>query len=111
VQLMGSAAALQARGVRAVIVQIDYPFFAARRRQQLVAKPDQPIDAQAVEITLPLNQFEYDVTITWQLEGNRKLTRSGKDSSGLVFVDELPEGQALVTRTRDAGEPRRAGEE
>ena len=111
VQLMGSAAALQAKGVRAVVVQIDYPFFAARRRQQLVAKPDQPIDAQAVEITLPLNQFEYDVTITWQLEGNRKLTRSGKDSSGLVFVDELPEGQVSVTRTRDAGEPRRAGEE
>ncbi len=106
VQLMGSAAALQAKGVRAVIVQIDYPFFATRRRQQLVARPDQPIDAQAVEITLPLNQFEYDYTITWQLEGNRKLTRSGKDASGLVFIDELPEEHVSESHMSGAGELR-----
>lgn len=90
VQLVGNAETLASNGVRAVIVQVEYPFFTGTRRQQLVARAGEPVDQQ-LEITLPLNQFEYDCSITWQLEGGRRLSRSGKDSSGLVFIDELPQ--------------------
>ena len=38
---------------------------------------------------------DYDYAITWQLEGSRRLTSQGRDSSGVVFVDELPASKAL----------------
>lgn len=91
VQLLGDTEALRRQGVRAVVVQVEYPFFTGKRRQQLVARPDRPIDEQQLEITLPLNQYDYDYGITWQLEGNQRLSRGGRDSSGLIFIDELPE--------------------
>ncbi len=55
-----------------------------------MVKTNEPEAEHEVEITLPLNEFGYDYSITWQLEGNRRLTAHGKDSSGLVFIDELP---------------------
>ena len=53
-------------------------------------RPEDPAEPAPVAITLPLNTFEYAYAITWQLEGGRRLTSSGRDQSGLVFVDELP---------------------
>lgn len=91
VQLMGDTDALKAKGVRAVIVQVEYPFFAKPQRPQMVARMDRPLDEHQIEITLPLNQYDYGFSTTWQLEGNKRLSRSGRDSSGLIFVDELPE--------------------
>ena len=90
VQLVGDGGALKAKGVRAVIVQLDYPFFGERRRPQLVARPEEAFDEKQVEITLPLGQPDYDYLVTWQMVGNKRLTDQRKDGSGLVFVDELP---------------------
>jgi hypothetical protein len=93
VQIVGDRAALLKQRVRAVIVQVEYPFFGEQRRQQAVLRPDQPGEDPRVEITLPLGQFEYDYVITWQLEGNRRLTSRGRDGAAVLFVDELPPGQ------------------
>jgi hypothetical protein len=90
VQLVGDRGVLKTRGVRAVIVQLDYPFFGERRRPQMVVRPEETIEEKQVEITLPLGQPEYDYVVTWQMEGNKRLTEKRRDSSGLVFVDELP---------------------
>jgi hypothetical protein len=92
VQLVGDATALKARGVRAVVVQIEYPFFGEQRRPQIVARPEEPLESKHVDITLPLGAPEYDVTLTWQLAGNQRLTAHRRDGSGLVFVDEMPKG-------------------
>ena len=79
------------RGVRAVIVEVSYPFFGETRKQTLVVRPDQESGAEpSTEITLPLGQQEYGYVITWQLEGNRRLTAKGTDSGGIVFIDEVP---------------------
>ena len=91
VQVVGSREALQKQQVRAVVVQVEYPFFGERRRQQVVVRPDQPGAEPTVEVTLPLGEFEYDYVVTWQLEGSRRLTARGRDATGVVFVDELPE--------------------
>jgi hypothetical protein len=56
-----------------------------------VARPDQPIEEQQVEIVLPNGQFDYNYAITWHLSTGQRLTASGQDSSGLVFIDEMPE--------------------
>ncbi len=90
VQFAGDPAALKARGVRAVVVEVAYPFFGEQRRPQIVLRPGDPIDEKRVEITLPLGQPQYDVTLTWQLEGSQRLQATRHESSGLVFVDEFP---------------------
>ena len=90
VQLVGDQGALKSKGVRAVIVQLDYPFFGERRRPQMVVRPGEAIEEKQVQITLPLGQPDYEYAVTWQMEGNKRLTDKRRDSSGLIFVDELP---------------------
>lgn len=90
VRLSGDTAPLTAQGVRAVVVQVEYPFFGTPRRQQLVVKPGQDLEGQELEITLPREQFEYDYSVVWQLADGVRRTRQGRDGSGLIFVDELP---------------------
>jgi hypothetical protein len=91
VQIVGDRAALKQRGVRAVVVEVSYPFFGERRTQTVLVRPDQEASEEPrLEITLPLGQQEYGYAITWQLDGGRRLTTKGMDSSGIVFVDEVP---------------------
>jgi hypothetical protein len=96
VQIVGDRALLKQRGVRAVVVEVSYPFFSERRTQTVVVRPDQEAAADAasaeprIEITQPLGQQEYSYVITWQLEGNRRLTAKGTDTGGIVFIDDVP---------------------
>ncbi len=90
VQIVGDLQTLKSRLVRAVIVDVEYPFFGERRRQSLVVRPDQAGDEPRIEITLPLGEQQYGYVITWQLEGSRRLTTKGLDGAGVVFIDELP---------------------
>jgi hypothetical protein len=90
VQLLGSGDKLKEHGVRAAVVQIEYPFFGQVRKHQLIAKPDQTVEEQKVEIILPQNEFQYNYTVTWHLDGGGQRVARGHDSSGLVFVDEIP---------------------
>ncbi len=90
VRLAGDGARMLEQGVRAVVVQIDYPFVAGRRRAQVTVRPDEPIDERTLELTLPRDSFEYDYSITWQLEGGQRRSTRGTESGDLLFVDELP---------------------
>ena len=92
IQIVGNRETLLKQRVRAVVVQVDYAFFGERRRHQVVLRPDQAGADPSLEATLPLGAFQYDYLVTWQLEGSRRVTSQGRDSTGLVFVDELPEG-------------------
>lgn len=96
VQLVGNNGDLQRKGVRAVVVQVEYSFFSEKRRHQLIVRPDKPAEEPQVQITLPLGQFDYEYTITWQMNNDRRLTAQRRDSTGLVFIDELPEGAATA---------------
>ena len=57
----------------------------------LLAARSWPAEPPPVAITLPLNQLDYEYAITWQLEGGGRLSARGRDSTGTLFVDELPE--------------------
>jgi hypothetical protein len=93
VQVVGSNAELQKKGVRAVIVQVEYSFFGEKRRHQVVVRPEKAAEEPQVQITLPLGQFDYEYTITWQMDKGRSLKVKRRESSGVVFIDEFPEGQ------------------
>lgn len=90
VQVLGDPEALRQAGVRAATVRIEHPFFGQTRTRQLVVRPGDVMEEATAELTLPLGRYEYRYTITWHLEGGRRLVSSGEDASGLVFVDELP---------------------
>lgn len=91
VQFVGDPSTLRDKGVRAVVMQLEHSFFGARRRQQLVLRPDQPAEEQRLEVILPQDQFSYDYTITWQFDAGRRVTARGRDTSGVVFIDEVPD--------------------
>jgi len=89
-QIVGSLETLKSRQVRAVVIDVEYAFFGDRRRQSIVVRPDQPGEEARLELTLPIGAQQYDYVITWQLEGNRRLTTKGQDAGGVVFIDEVP---------------------
>jgi hypothetical protein len=90
IQIVGDREALMKRQVRAVMVDVEYPFFGERRRQSVIVRPDAAGEDPRIEITLPLGQQEYDFVITWQLEGNRRLSSRAKGRLDLLFIDEVP---------------------
>ena len=90
IQIVGERATLQALKVRSVVVEVTYDFFGEQRRHQVLIRSDKAENPQEIEITLPLNQFEYAYRVTWRLEGGGQLVARGKDSSGVLFIDELP---------------------
>lgn len=91
VQVVGDSAALARQRVRAVVVDVQYPFFDRQRRHQMVVRVAAPAGEHQVEILLPRDQFGYDYSVRWQLEGGRSRLAGGHDSSGLIFIDEVPE--------------------
>jgi hypothetical protein len=90
VRLAGDPARLAARAVRALVVDIRYPFFGETRRAQLLWRPGESLDDKALDITLPRDVFAVQAAITWILEDGRRLTRETSENPGIVFVDELP---------------------
>jgi len=92
VSIVGDESRLSSAGVRAVSVRLDYPFFGDTRSEQLVIRPGDLLEPKEIEITLPLNEYEYTYTVTWFFaDGNRRET-TAIDASGLIFVDDIPSG-------------------
>jgi hypothetical protein len=91
VQIVGDAETLKSKGVRALAVHVEYPFFDGRRSQDLTLPVTEPIDGQTLEITLPLNVYKYDYSVTWVRKGAPPAVATGSDDTGVIFVDEIPE--------------------
>lgn len=94
IQIAGNYEALKSKGVRAVVVQLEYSFFGERRRPQpIVIRPERTVEEPKIEVTLPQNHFDTEYTITWQFADGRSVTTRGRDASGLIFIDEIPESR------------------
>lgn len=90
IQLDGDADALKAAKVRAVTVQLDYPFFNDSRKPMLTLKPSEPMGDKKFDITLPINIYEYNYDINWIMSDGSTKSASGKNKSGFLFIDNLP---------------------
>ena len=90
IQLVGSIELLDDLGIRAVVARVTYPFFSKTRIAQLVVRPGDAVEDKRVDITLPLNQYDYEYSITWYFRGGEQRSVSGRDASGLLFIDEAP---------------------
>ncbi|MCG8457907.1 MAG: hypothetical protein MI919_16645 [Holophagales bacterium] len=91
VELLADESLLAELGTRAVVVRVEYPFFGQARKAQVVVRPggDPP---EPIELTLPLGEVDYAYQVQWLLQGGRRLETSGRDGTGVLFLDELPEG-------------------
>ena len=86
---------LDKQGIRAISIQIDYPFFSQRKQQRLTIKMNENLADKRFEITLPNNIEDVDYSITWfNKDGSQKNTK-GKDKYGLIFLDEMKNNQYL----------------
>lgn len=90
VQLDGDVDALKAAKVRAITVQLDYPFFNDSRRPMLTMKPSEPLGEKKFDITLPTNVYEYNYEINWILGDGSTKSANGKNKSGYLFIDNIP---------------------
>ncbi len=90
IQLDGDADVLKAAKVRAVTVQLDYPFFNDSRKPMLTLKPSEPMGEKKFDITLPSNIYEYNYDINWIMSDGSTKSATGKNKSGYLFIDNLP---------------------
>lgn len=86
--------------VRAIVVAIEYPFFGQTRREQLVVRSNRPLDEQSLEITLPLDEFAYDYSLTWLFNDGGRTQTSSRDASGIIFLDPPPAGASGTSQGR-----------
>jgi hypothetical protein len=89
IQLIGDTQKLTDEGVRVVIVQVMYPFFGETRSKRLTWKPGENPEDKTAEITLPLNDENYQYKITWIMKDGKRKIKENTDNTGIVFIDEL----------------------
>jgi hypothetical protein len=95
VKVLGDNAYLKERGIRAVVVKVEYPFFEGKKSDKITLRTDQPIADKKIELTMPLDAHEYGWEITW-IGADGKRTASGTDKTYVLFVDEPPPGAATA---------------
>jgi len=91
IELEGDLASLEALGVRAISVQIDYPFFGLEKQESLRIRPTDNLVEKSFEITLPVSEEFVNYSITWFNKDRTKKSMEGKDNYGLIFIDEIPD--------------------
>jgi hypothetical protein len=104
IELMGNADDLSGRGVRAVIVRVEYPFFGETKKQQVVVRPSQGQAEGVIEILLPREATAYDYAMTWMLAGGDKRVATGRDQDFFLLLDEIPEPESDTKPTQAAPE-------
>ncbi|HYF70459.1 MAG TPA: hypothetical protein VD884_20120 [Ohtaekwangia sp.] len=92
IELEGDMQTLIDQGIRALSVQIQYPFFSQTKQERITMRTDEPLREKYFEITQPIDQEEIDFTITYITTSGEKITRTGKDKIGIIFLDEISFG-------------------
>jgi hypothetical protein len=90
IRLDGDMQALKQQGIRAISVQISYPFFNQPKQERITVGISESLNDKGFEITQPNEQEEVDYDITWIKNDGTSIQTKGKDKTGIIFIDELP---------------------
>ncbi|MEZ4776208.1 MAG: hypothetical protein R3D00_23745 [Bacteroidia bacterium] len=90
IEVEGDLAGLEEQGVRAIILEVAYPFFDQAKKVRQTIRPGDDLTTKSMEITLPNNQEKVAYSLTWIKKDGSKLEYKGQDEYGLIFIDELP---------------------
>ena len=91
IRLEGDADLLKSTNVRAIVIQVSYPFFGEIRRMETSVRPEENFQGKQFDLTLPLNQFSYNYTLKWRFKNGTEKTFSGTNDSELLFIDSIPQ--------------------
>ena len=89
IELEGDMQTLIDQGIRALSVQITYPFFTQQKQERITLRTTDALKEKMFEITQPINQEEIEYSITYVTTRGEKIVKNGKDKIGIIFVDEL----------------------
>ena len=89
IDLAGDMERLQKEQIRAVVVQISYPFFDQVKRERISLRPGDKMENKHFSVTLPNELDGVDYSITWVKEGGERITSKGKDTIGLIFYFDM----------------------
>jgi hypothetical protein len=82
----------QERQVRHALVKFYYTFFGKEIERQAVVRVKEDLAATVLEYVCEAGNYDYDYEITWYLRDNKRLQSARhRDSSEILYVDELPE--------------------
>ncbi len=90
IRLEGDMQSLKQQGIRAVSVQITYPFFNQQKQERITVGINETLNDKGFEITQPNDQEEVTYSITWIKSNGEPVQKTGKDKIGIIFIDELP---------------------
>ncbi len=107
IQVLADRAVLKEQGIRSVVVRVTTPFFGQTKSQQVVIRPDRDEAEPVVPVILPRGEFHYDWTVTWMRADGSRLVSRGRDDTGLIFADVLPEPEATEGAAADEPTPER----
>jgi hypothetical protein len=88
IELEGDMQTLIDQGIRALSVQISYPFFSQQKQERITLRTTDSLKDKFFEITQPITHEEIDYSITYVTTKGEKITRTGKDKIGIIFIDE-----------------------
>lgn len=91
IEVDGDMESLSAEGVRAVVLNLEYPFFDQKKKKRVTIRPGDDLTEKALEITLPNEVDEVSFSLLWIKKDGQRLQKSGTDKYGLIFIDELPD--------------------
>ncbi len=91
IEVDGDLQSLTDDGIKAIVLNLEYPFFDRKKKKRITIRPGDELSQKSVEITLPKEVDEVDYSILWIKDNGDRLSFRGKDSYGLIFIDELPE--------------------
>jgi hypothetical protein len=88
--LDGNMEMLKSLGIRSIVVKIVYDFFGKRKEEQNTIRLGDNISEKTFEITLPTQIEDIEYEIIWFKNDMTKVSKKGKDSYGLIFIDDIP---------------------
>ncbi len=89
--LEGDLNMLKNQDIRAISVQINYPFFDQTKQHRVTIRPSDDLSQKSFEITLPNAIEDVNYKVTWIKRNAPKQEMTGIDNFGIIFIDELPE--------------------
>ncbi|MCI4670721.1 MAG: hypothetical protein MRZ79_21480 [Bacteroidia bacterium] len=91
IEVDGDLESLKAKDVRAIVLNIEYPFFDERKKKRVTIRPGDELGDKGIEITLPNEVDEVSYSLLWIQKDGKRVEKKGTDKYGLIFIDEMPE--------------------
>jgi hypothetical protein len=88
IRVIADRALLKQESIRALVVQVDYPFFGDRKRETFRLRADAPSGgADAIELTIPRDAGAYHWVLTWYRVDGTRVTGEGSGNDAILLAD------------------------